>query len=140
MRLAIERVAGRRPWPPRCSEFTERFWRALAEGRLTTTRCAACARLAFPPRPFCPHCWHRSVEWVELRPGGTVYSSTVVHAAPAVFAHEAPYRVGIVDLDDGLRIATRLLGVAEGFAVGARAELVVLAYDDGPLFAARVRG
>ncbi|MDW8469675.1 MAG: Zn-ribbon domain-containing OB-fold protein [Burkholderiales bacterium] len=140
MKLAIERVAGRRPWPPRLSEFTERFWRALAEGRFTTTRCAACARLAFPPRPFCPHCWCASVEWAELQPTGTVYSSTVVHAAPAVFAGEAPYRVGIVDLDDGLRIATRLLGVTEGFAVGARAELVVLAYDDGPLFAARVRG
>jgi hypothetical protein len=54
---------------------------------------------------------------------------------------EAPYRVGIVDLDDGVRIATRLLGVEQedGFAVGERAEIVVLAYDDGVLFAARVR-
>ena len=61
-----------------------------------------------------------------------------MHAVPAVFRHEAPYRVGIVDLEDGLRIATRLLGVETGFAVGARAEIVVLAYEDGPLFAARV--
>lgn len=138
MTLAIERAAGRRPWPPRQSEFTRRFWSALAEGRFTTTRCAACAKLAFPPRPFCPHCWRDGIEWVELRGSGTVYSSTVMHAVPAIFAHEAPYRVGIVDLDGGLRIATRLLGVTEGFAVGRRAEIVVLAYEDGPLFAARV--
>jgi len=140
MSLPVVRMQGARPWPPRRSEFTEHFWRALAEGRFVTTRCAKCARPSFPPKPFCPHCWHAAVEWAPLSPAGTVYSSTVVHAVPAVFRHEAPYRVGIVDLDDGVRIATRLLGVEEdGFAVGERAEIVVLAYDDGVLFAARVR-
>jgi uncharacterized OB-fold protein len=140
MTLAIEKTPGRRPWPPRQSDFTQRFWRSLAEGRFVTTRCRACAKLTFPPKPFCPHCWHDAVEWTALSPAGTVYSSTVMHAVPAVFRHEAPYRVGIVDLDDGLRIATRLLGVGEGFAVGRRARIVVLAYEDGPLFAARVHG
>ena len=61
-----------------------------------------------------------------------------MHAVPSHFRHEVPYRVGIVDLDDGIRLATRVLGVQEGFGIGARAEIVVLAYEDGPLFAARV--
>jgi hypothetical protein len=139
MTLPVERVAGARPWPPRQSEFTQGFWRALAEGRFTTTRCAACGRLSFPPKPICPHCWHCAVEWTPLSPAGTVYSSTVMHAVPAIFRHEAPYHVGIVDLDDGVRIATRLLGVREGFGVGRRAALVVRQYDDGVLFAARVQ-
>jgi hypothetical protein len=80
------------------------------------------------------------VKWTPLSPAGTVYSSTVIHAAPALFRHEAPYRVGIVDLDDGVRIATRLLGVKDGFGVGRRAQIVVLQHDDGPLFAARMNG
>ena len=130
-------VSGKRPYPPRVSEFTQRFWAELGDGRLVTTSCAKCAKRSFPPKPFCPHCWHEHVDWATLSPAGVVYSSTVMHAVPAYFKHEAPYRVGIVDLDDGVRIATRLLGVATGFGVGERVEIVHLAYDDGPLFAAR---
>lgn len=138
MTLAVEKSAGARPWPPRQSEFTQAFWQALAAGRFITTRCGACAKPSFPPKPFCPHCWSDRVEWVPLSPGGVIYSSTLVHATPAVFLRQAPYRVGIVDLDDGVRIATRILGVEQGFGVGARAQIVVLEYDDGPLFAARL--
>jgi uncharacterized OB-fold protein len=136
--LPIVRVAGRRPYPPRVSEFTQTFWNALAEGRFLGTRCAACAKASFPPKPFCPHCWSDRIEWIPLAPRGTVYSSTVMHAVPSFFRHEVPYRVGIVDLDDGIRIATRVLNVEQGFGVGARADIVVLQYEDGPLFAARV--
>lgn len=138
MTLAVEKIAGKRPYPPRQSAFTQTFWRALGEGRFVTTRCASCGRLSFPPKPFCPHCWHERIEWAPLSPAGTVYSSTVIHAAPAAFRHEIPYRVGIVDLDDGVRIATRLFGVKDGFGVGKRAAIVVLQHEDGPLFAARV--
>jgi uncharacterized protein len=138
--LAIVRVDGRRPYPPRVSAFTQTFWSGLAEGRFLGTRCGACTKASFPPKPFCPHCWSDRIEWVALAPRGTVYSSTVMHAVPAYFRHEAPYRVGIVDLDDGIRIATRVLGVEAGFGVGARAEIVVLAYEDGLLFSARIDG
>lgn len=131
-------IKGRRPYPPRVSEFTQRFWNDLAQGRFVTTSCVKCSKASFPPKPFCPHCWHEQVQWTPLSPRGVVYSSTVMHAVPAYFKHEAPYRVGIVDLDDGLRIATRLLGVEKGFGVGERVEIVQLAYADGPLFAARV--
>jgi len=135
----MERIhqPGARPWPPRASAFTQRFWDALAGGEFTTTWCGACNRPSFPPKPFCPHCWSREVRWAPLAPSGRVYASTVIHAAPQVFVHEAPYRVAIVDLDAGVRLATRLLGASD-FAIGRAVELVVLAYDDGPLFAARL--
>ncbi len=133
-------VGGKRPWPPRMSEFTRTFWNALADRQFITTRCQACSKATFPPKPFCPHCWSSEVQWGPLSPGGVVYSSTVMHAVPAHFQREAPYRVGIVDLDDGIRIATRLLGVDDGFGVGARVGIVLLAYEDGPLFAARIGG
>ncbi len=32
---------------------------------------------------------------------GIVYTETIVHAAPAAFAAEAPYQVAIIRLDDG---------------------------------------
>ena len=132
------KIDGKRPYPPRVSGFTQTFWNDLAAGRFVTTSCVKCGRASFPPKPFCPHCWHGEVRWVPLSPRGVVYSSTVMHAVPAYFKHEAPYRVGIVDLDDGIRIATRLLGIKSGFGVGEKVEIVVLEYEDGPLFAARV--
>jgi uncharacterized OB-fold protein len=130
---------GRRAYPPRVSAFTQPFWEGLAEGRWQTTGCEACGRHTFPPRPICPHCWSDHVQWVDLCAHGTLYSWTRIHAAPAVFAPEAPYAVGIVDLDTGIRLACRLLDTVEArWTPGMKVEMVVLQYEDGPLFAARL--
>lgn len=136
MSLDVIRMTGARPYPPRVSEFTRRFWEELRTGRFLSTRCKSCSRYSFPPKPFCPHCWAREVDWTPLSTRGIVYSSTVVHAAPEVFMHETPYRVAIVDLLDGVRVATRLVESTD-FAIGREVDIVVLEYDDGPLFAAR---
>jgi hypothetical protein len=131
-------MPGSRAYPPRRSAFTQQFWDGLTDGLWQTSGCDDCGRLTFPPKPVCPHCWSTSVRWVPLKARGTLYSWTRIHAAPAVFAAEAPYAVGIVDLEGGLRLACRLVE-PEGasFVPGMPVEMVVLAYEDGPLFAAR---
>ncbi|MET3513850.1 putative OB-fold protein [Pseudacidovorax sp. 1753] len=134
-------VAEDRAYPPRESEFTATFWQALREGRWMSTRCKACERQTFPPKPVCPHCWSTDVAWTPLGRTGTLYSWTRIHAAPAVFAAEAPYACGIVDLHDGLRLACRLVEDPQRPpAIGQAMEMVVLQYRDGPLFAARPLG
>lgn len=138
MTLELIDVAGRRSYPPRMSRFTEPFWSGLAEGRWQTTCCEACGKFTFPPKPVCPHCWSDRMQWQELSSRGTLYSWTRVHSAPKVFLAEAPYTVCIVDLDIGLRIATRMIerdGVS--FQCGMPMQLVVLRFEDGPLFASR---
>lgn len=137
MTLQMIPQGGKRAYPPRRSELTSYFWDQLAEGRFFTTRCGDCGKLTFPPKSFCPHCWSKKIQWTEIPTGGVVYTQTVVHIAPAIFAHEAPYRLCIVDLDVGIRVATRLVGDAHEVPVGSRVELVVLTYEDGPLFAVR---
>jgi uncharacterized OB-fold protein len=139
MRLAVLSIDRVRAFPPRMTEFTQRFWQGLSSGRFETTRCDDCGRLTFPPKPFCPHCWSKRISWVPVSGRGKLYSQTVVHAAPAVFQDEVPYRVGIVDLDEGVRIATRVLSEREP-ALDAMVEIVVLNYRDGPLFGARPTG
>jgi uncharacterized OB-fold protein len=140
MNLVQLPVDADRAYPPRLSGFTRTFWSALGEGRWTTTRCKACARRTFPPKPVCPHCWSPEVEWSELGTQGILYSWTRIHAAPAVFGAEAPYAVGIVDLADGIRLACRLVERdGEPLRVGQSVEMLVLQYRDGPLFAARPR-
>lgn len=138
MTLSQLTIEAQRAYPPRESEFTHTFWSALREGRWLTTRCKSCERETFPPKLVCPHCWATDVEWVELGAQGTLYSWTRIHAAPAVFASEAPYACGIVDLDEGIRLACRLVEAEQSpLAVGQRMEMVVLQYQDGPIFAAR---
>lgn len=138
MTLPVLTVDAARAYPPRISEFTKTFWDALGQGRWTTTCCKACGRQTFPPKPVCPHCWTTDVAWSALNPRGVLYSWTRIHAAPAVFAAEAPYACGIVDLDSGIRLACRLVDSADmQWQPDMRVEMVVLRYQDGPLFAAR---
>jgi uncharacterized OB-fold protein len=136
MTLPIVNVDRTRSYPPRVSSFTQRFWSSLQEGRFETTSCEDCGRASFPPKPFCPHCWSKHLTWIPLRGRGRLYSQTVIHAAPAVFRAETPYRVGIVDLDEGLRIATRIISDPTP-ELDTSVEIIVLRYTDGPLFAAR---
>jgi uncharacterized OB-fold protein len=136
MNLPIVSFDRQRSYPPRVTKFTRRFWAALHERRFETTSCEGCARPSFPPKPFCPHCWSRNIRWISLSGRGRLYSQTVIHAAPAAFRAETPYRVGIVDLHEGLRIATRIVGDPSP-QIDGPVEIVVLNYLDGPLFAAR---
>jgi len=131
--ITIDRV---RIFPPRMTDFSRRFWRSLAVGTFETTRCEACGLYSFPPKPFCPHCWSKQIVWSLLSGQGRLYSQTVIHAAPAAFMAEVPYRVGIVDLDENVRVATRILADEEPRLDGP-VEIVGLKYLDGPLFAAR---
>jgi uncharacterized OB-fold protein len=138
MTLASIPMPRQRAYPPRVSAFTQPFWEGLAQGRWQSTCCDACGKFTFPPKPVCPHCWSDRMQWKDLSRRGTLYSWTRIHAAPKVFTDEAPYAVCVVDLDIGLRIATRMIereGIA--FTPGIPMEIVVLKYEDGPLFASR---
>jgi hypothetical protein len=136
-RLEDVPMHGDRPFAPRISSFTRPFWDALADGRLTTTRCAACGAIGFPPRPVCRACWGRAMRWETLAPHGTLYSFTRVHVVPGAFAADAPYAIGIVDLQSGPRLMCRLVGPVGPDALDGPVGMVVLRYRDGPLFGAR---
>ncbi len=90
---------------------TAPFWDGVAAGRLDIQRCRSCRRHVFYPRSLCPHCGGLDLEWVTASGKGTVYSFTVVHRAPAEFQAEAPYVVAMVELEEGVRMLTRLVDV-----------------------------
>ena len=127
------------PYPPRISEFTRTFWDALAQGRFLTTRGTRSKRLTFPPKQISPHDWNEPIEWVELSGKGSLYSWTTMYAVPAAFQFEAPYRVCVVDLEEGIRVTTRLLG-NESAPLDQPVELVAICYPNAHLFAARLVG
>jgi uncharacterized OB-fold protein len=138
MNLEMIDVPRKQAYPARVTEFTLPFWEALGNGRFRSTTCNACGKLTFPPKPVCPHCWSGDLRWSDVTPRGVLYSWTRVHAAPTAFKEDAPYSVAIVDLEQGVRIACRLMERADIDPVpGMLMEIIVLRYQDGPMFAAR---
>jgi uncharacterized OB-fold protein len=113
----------KRPYPV-LDPDTAPFWKAAAEGRLEIQRCLDCERWVFYPRVICPYCGGSALEWAVASGRATVYSYTVVHRAPPEFRDEVPYVVGLVDLEEGARLMTRLVDVEPaGVQVGMPVEV-----------------
>jgi uncharacterized OB-fold protein len=90
----------------------------LRSGRLLLPRCDACATVIWYPRTFCPACASRDVTWIEASGRGVVHSYTVVHKGTGLYADAAPYVVAYVELDEGPRIMTNIVGPTDGIAIG----------------------
>jgi uncharacterized OB-fold protein len=116
-----------RPIPP-VSELTEPYWAAARRGELVVQRCSQCEERPFPPRARCPRCGAGSLAWAPVSGRGRVYSYTVAHRAPhPVFQGQLPLVVAIVELEEGPRLFTNVVGCAPadvevGMAVEARFE------------------
>lgn len=74
-------------------------------------RCGACGTKAFPAREVCSQCAAQTgLESISLAPRGVLYSYSEVHVAPKDFP--APYVIGYVDLEDGVRVFGQIEGSA----------------------------
>jgi uncharacterized protein len=95
---------------PILTEDNQLFWDAAARGRLVAQRCGGCGRLRHPPRPVCPDCHSLEHEVIELAGTGRVYSYAVLHH-PRNPRFSYPLVAVLVDLDEGVRLMSNLVGV-----------------------------
>ncbi len=99
------------------AEFTAAsFYRFLGEGKLMASECAACGALHVPPRRICANCHGTRMQWRELSGRGKLAAFTSISVAPSFlveqgFGRETPYLAGIVELEEGPKVAARLLGL-----------------------------
>jgi uncharacterized OB-fold protein len=107
---------------PLIDDESRPFWEAAHGRRLAIQRCGACSEYVFPPRALCPHCHEAAPEWVDASGTGSVYSYTVARRpAGASFADKVPYVIAIVELDEGVRMLSNVVGVGvEAVHVGQR--------------------
>ncbi len=82
-----------------------------AEGvvRLVASECADCGKRVFPPTDVCPECMSENVARLTLSARGTLYSWSVVHAAPKGWS--LPFVAAYVDLPDGVRVFAHMVDV-----------------------------
>jgi uncharacterized OB-fold protein len=108
------------PFPLESAEQNKlhEFYAHLAAGRLVTSACRGCRRLAWPPRGFCPECGADELDWAELPREGTVHAFSVQETGvPPGFT--APLVFAIVKLG-GLRLfAPVLRAEAAAMSIGA---------------------
>lgn len=91
---------------------TERFWQGCRDRELLLQHCSVCERWVFYPRAICPHCWSDALEWRVASGTGTVRSFTTVHKpGHPGWKAAAPYTVAVIDLTEGPRMLTALVGV-----------------------------
>jgi uncharacterized OB-fold protein len=106
------KVEPTRPEPP-STEVSAPFWEATRTEQLLVQWCADCDRPIFYPRGACPRCLGDRLEWREARGTGRVYAVTVEsRPQDPLFADRAPYAIALVDLDEGVRLLTNIVGCA----------------------------
>ncbi|MCL6599829.1 MAG: Zn-ribbon domain-containing OB-fold protein [Alicyclobacillus macrosporangiidus] len=119
------------PWPkPEVDGDSRPFWEGLNQGELRIQRCEDCGRHIFYPRSICPDCFSDRVCWVRASGRGRIYSYTVVHRAQGPFVQDAPYVVAIVELEEGVRMMSRIVGPREEVAIEKPVRVVFTRVDD----------
>jgi uncharacterized OB-fold protein len=95
---------------PMKTTLTEPFYEAAADGRLLIQRCTRTGKAQWYPRGHSIHDARADVEWIEASGRGAVYTFTVVGRSPFDDI-EAPYVLAIVELEEGPRMTTNIIGV-----------------------------
>jgi uncharacterized protein len=109
---------------PDVDEVSADFWAATATGRLILKRCDACQRCMWYPRSKCPFCHSFEVSWIDAAGTGAIYSYTVTTRGMDDFAGIGEYVLAYVELDEGPRILTNIVGCPlESLDIGQRVEV-----------------
>ena len=87
-----------------------------AEKRLMGVRCKSCGRLSVEPRPMCPSCHEKHMEWFQFSGRGRLSTFTCISIVTNAmgqkgYGRDNPCCAGIVTLEEGPRISARILGV-----------------------------
>jgi uncharacterized OB-fold protein len=87
-----------------------RYWREIPQRyRLEAAKCKSCGRLFFPPRVVCPECGSRAFETTMLAGAGRLLTYTIIRVPPQPFEDQAPYAVGIAEMDDGVKLTAQVV-------------------------------
>jgi uncharacterized protein len=102
-----------------------RYWREIPQRyRYEAARCNKCGKTFFPPRQVCSGCRGREFAKFILAGAGVLETYTVISVAPTGFSDEVPYVVGVIKLDDGVRVTAQVVDCDhEKLAIGDRVRL-----------------
>jgi uncharacterized OB-fold protein len=95
---------------PEVQPWSQKFWEGTKQGKLLIQVCKECNSKIFYPRKYCPECWSGTLDWIEAGGKGTIFTfSTAFSMVEPRFMDELPYTLAYVDLDEGIRMMTRIV-------------------------------
>ena len=105
------------------------FYSYCKQQELRFQKCSQCGRWRHVPREMCPDCGSFDYEWVESSGRGQVFSwATTDQPMLPQFADAVRYTIAIVELEEGVRMATWVVDVpSDELRVGLP---VVVVFDD----------
>jgi uncharacterized OB-fold protein len=115
---------------PLIDDDSRTFWEGVKNHKLMIQWCSDCKKFIFYPRIICPHCFSEKVSWVEASGQGRIHSYTVVHRAGPPFNEQTPYVVAIVELDEGVRMISRIIGDREKISIDKPVSVVYEKIDE----------
>jgi uncharacterized OB-fold protein len=98
---------------PEPSRYTRPFWDACQRGVLEVPACLDCGQLFLPGGPVCPACWSTNLHVQPVSGDGEVFTFTVYRHSyhPAL---KTPYVVALVELAEGPRLISNIVGCGPG--------------------------
>ncbi|MGH3096524.1 MAG: Zn-ribbon domain-containing OB-fold protein [Streptosporangiales bacterium] len=90
---------------------TQRFWDGTRDDELWIQRCDSCGSAYFYPRPSCPRCGSEDVAWMRASGRARLYSYVISYLPAPGFEDDVPYVIAIVELVEGPRMMTNIVGV-----------------------------
>ena len=101
-----------RPQPRFPEPDTEPFWEATKRHELTYQTCNKCNEVIFYPRNHCTHCGSDDNTWSVSKGEGAVYTySVIMQSRHPAFKDLGAYAIAYVDLDEGFRMMSNIVGV-----------------------------
>lgn len=99
---------------PEISDENRGFWEATASHELRLQKCISCRHIRYPVAAYCPVCLSEDFEWSKVSGRGKVFSYVVFHQVyHAGFKDDVPYNVAMIELDEGPRLISNIVGVEE---------------------------
>lgn len=96
---------------PRPNTDTKPFWDGCKQHELRFQRCSDCGHVRWPASIVCPQCYSSDTEGIVASGKGKVYTFAIFHQVyhPA-FADDVPYVTASVELEEGPRLLTNIIG------------------------------
>lgn len=96
---------------PNMNGDNEEFWSGCKAHELRFQKCKACGHVRWPASIICPMCYSKEMKWIVAEGKGKVYSFAVYHVTyhPG-FENDLPYVVADVELEEGPRLLTNIVG------------------------------
>ena len=115
---------------PAPSEESKPFWDGCQRQELLLQRCNDCGFFRFPPSNLCPRCMSVNHEWTKSSGKANIFSWQVTYQA-FYPAWDTPYNVAIVELEEGPRLHTNIIGCKnEDIYIDMPVELVFEKVED----------